>query len=207
MAEILEHFLFRKYSKALKEWINDNLYLSRYPKDQNLQTIYATPARAFAKYLYNPIVNGEHIRPTLSFYLAQPQYSVSENILGYQTEKRVYTDTGVTKIIKPPLIYSLTYTVAIRTLLMSDMDILLYQLLTKAHKNKKAALIVDGQWMEIMAGDPRLETNLEPGDAQDRIVRYGLDITVPRAYLPREYSETGIIEEYDLTYNVVEELV
>ena len=38
---------------------------------------------------------------------------------------------------------------------------------------------------EFWCGDPRDETNLEPGEVQDKVVRFGVDINILRAYIPR----------------------
>jgi hypothetical protein len=206
MAEIAEHFLFRQYSQSAKQFFLDTCFLSRYPKELNTLVVYATPARAFSKYIY-PVLNGDQFRPTISFSLSSAEYIQNENLLGFVDQQSFNSLTNKTKVVKPLLIYKLTYTVTIRTILMSDVDILTYQLLTSASKNRKYATKIDGQWAEFMITDPREETNLEPGDAQDRIIRRGYDLIVPRAYLPRTYLESGVIENYDLDYQTVEEIV
>jgi hypothetical protein len=205
-AEIAEHFLFREYSREIKSWLNNECHLSRYPEDKNVLVVYATPGRAFAKYIY-PILNGDQIQPTISFTLTNSAYKQNENLLGFVTQSFFNETSKISKIVKPLLVYELTYNITIRTVLMSDMDILTYQLLTNSSRNSKSALIIDDQWAELMTSDPREETNLEPGDAQDRIIRRGFDLTVPRAYLPRAYTESGVIEEYELDYRTVEEIV
>jgi hypothetical protein len=196
-----EFFLFRQYSIAVKEWLGQVCNLSRYPKEENVLVIYSTPAVAFAKYIY-PIVNGKQMRPTISFHLSANTYTQNENLLGWVTDYIPIAGTSTLEEVKPLLIYGLTYSLTIRTTLMQDADILIYQLLSNASKNKKAALRIDGQWAEIMAGDPRDETNLEPGEFQDKVIRYGIDLIIPRAYLPREYSEIPDIEEAQLDLQV-----
>ena len=188
MAERLEHFLFRNYSKAIKDWLGVTAVLSRYPVDQNVQIAYMTPERAYGKYIY-PIVNGQSIAPVITFMLIDSTYGENENSLGFVNDLRPYQTTNVTRYVKPLLVYKLTYQVSINTIMQSDCDVLMYQMLSNASKNRKAAVGVDGQWAEIMAGNPRNEINLEPGDAQDKVVRYGMDLTIPRAYLPRDYVE------------------
>jgi hypothetical protein len=206
MAETAEHFLFVEYSRAIKEMLYNICHLSRYPEDQNILVIYATPARAFVKHIY-PVINGDQVRPTISFNLSQAQYGQNENLLGFVDETFFNSATNITKVVKPLLVYNLIYNITIRTILMSDMDILTYQLLTNTSKNRKYAVKVDGQWAEFMVEDPREETNLEPGDAQDRIIRRGFNLIVPRAYLPRAYLESGVIEQYELDYQTIEEIV
>jgi hypothetical protein len=76
----------------------------------------------------------------------------------------------------------------------------MFQILTNSYKNKKGVKIVNGQWMEIMAGNPREETTLEPTDVQDRVVRQGIDFTIPRAYLPQDYEYIPSIQDWELNY-------
>jgi hypothetical protein len=203
MAVPNEYFLFRNYSLAVKAYIQNKCYLTRYPRDENVLVVYGTPARAFAKYVY-PIVNGSQVQPIISFHLSSKQYAENENLLGFQNEHIYNTGTQITKSVPPLLVYKLNYTLTLRTLTMSDMDILLYQILTTTSKNKKHWAIVEDQWMELGFNDVREETNLEPGEVQDRVIRYGIDLSVPRAYLPREYTEAGAIQSWQLNYEMGE---
>lgn len=201
MAERLEHFLFRNYSKAIKDWLSVTAVLSRYPNDQNVQVAYMTPEKAYSKYLY-PIVNGQSIAPVITFMLIDSTYGESENSLGFVNDLRSYQSNGITRYVKPLLVYKLTYQISINTIMQSDCDVLMYQIMSNASKNRKAAVGVDGQWAEIMAGNPRNEINLEPGDAQDKLVRYGMDLTIPRAYLPRDFVEYPQIKTVTLDENL-----
>jgi hypothetical protein len=196
-----EFFLFRKYTKAVKEYLQDKCYLSRYSKTENVLVMYETPARAYAKFLY-PIQNGQQARPVVSFHLSNYQYTQNENHLGFVNDYTYHSSSGNIRSAPPLLIYNLTYTLVLRTLLMSDMDILIYQIISTANKNKKHCNIIDGQWMELTSTDPRDETNLEPGDAEDRIIRFGMDMVVPRAYLPREVEEIEPVEQWQIEYQV-----
>jgi len=201
MAYPNEFYLFRNYSIAVKSYLQNKCFLSRYPNDENVLIMYSTPARAFSKYIY-PIVNGQQIQPIISFHLSENQYGETENLLGFVQKSNYNSTTQITTTVPPLLIYKLTYTLTLRTISVSDMDVLLYQILTTTSKNKKHCAIVDGQWMELGFSGVREETNLEPGEVQDRVIRYGIDLTVPRAYLPREYEESGAIQSWQLNYLV-----
>lgn len=200
----LEYYFFRLYSIALKQFLLENCYLSRYPHDNNVQVQYMTPPKAFSKVVL-PIINGAPVNPIITFHLSDSPYSTSENHLGWVKENIFIEGSGMAKIVHAPQIRSLTYSLSLYTSLQSDMDILLYQIVMSAAPNKKGYKIVDGQWMEIKSGDPRDETTLEPGEAQDKLIRFGIDLTVPRAYLPRAYEEVeGILEaqvEYDADWD------
>lgn len=202
MSQPLEYFLFRPYSKAVKAWLNETTHLNRYPNDQNVLVIYATPARAFSRFIY-PIENGQLAQPTISFFITAYPYATGENNLGFVRRYAYDSATNTTRISKPPLVYKLTYNVVIRTVKMSDMDIILFQIINAGNFNARGVKNVDGQWMEVYATDPRNETNLEPGDAQDRIIRYGLDLVIPRAYIPREYEDITSIEDWELAYSAI----
>jgi hypothetical protein len=197
MAERLEHFFFRNYSKAIKEWLEKTVQISRYVgAEQNVQVAYMTPERAFAKYLY-PVVNGNNVAPMITFMLIDSSYGEGENSLGFTNDVVHYNTSNIVRYVKPLLVFKLSYQISINTIMQSDCDVIMYQIMSNATKNRKAAVAVDGQWCEIMAGNPRNEINLEPGDAQDKLVRYGMDLTIPRAYLPRDYYENPTINTTD----------
>lgn len=200
MAKPLEYFLFRLYSIAVKNWLIDNVYLTSYSQDNNVTVAYTTPDRAWAKYIY-PTLNGTTTSPNINFHLTGMEYTQNENILGFVRDRVSVTGTNRLRQLKAPLIYKLTYSATLYTRTQSEMDVILYQLISKAHKNAKAVLWVDGQWAELQASDPRDETNLEPGEAQDIIQRFGMDFTIPRAYLPLDYSEEEKITTVDLEYD------
>ena len=200
MAERLEFFLFRNYSKAIKDWLTSTVSLSRYPNTQNVQIFYMTPEKAYSKYLA-PVVNGQSLAPIVTFMLMTSTYGETENSLGYVNDV-VHPSTGNARYVKPLLVYKLTYQISINTILQSDVDVMMYQIMSNASKNRKAAVAVDGQWAEIMATDPRNEIALEPGDAQDKLIRYGMDLVIPRAYLPRDYTDYSTITSFELDENL-----
>ena len=202
MAERLEHFMMRNYSKAVKEWLEKTVSLSRYPNNQNVQVAYMTPERAFAKYLF-PVVNGQNVAPIITFMLTDSTYGETENSLGFVSDIIRYTNSNIVRYVKPLLVYKLNYQLSINTIMQSDCDVMIYQIMSNASKNRKGAVAVDGQWAEIMAGNPRNEIALEPGDAQDKLVRYGMDLTILRAYLPRDFYERPPILSNDFDIETV----
>ena len=196
MPNLVEHFLFKQQSVAVKKFLKKTLWLNRYPKDTNIDVFYSTPERAFSK-LIAPIINGGNLHPTLSFVLQNMEMAPGQTPGGYY-KKYVPSkqDDRVFEEISHPLVYELTYRATIWTALQSDMDILLYQVMAAAPKNKKYSTVADGQWMEIEVRTPQTESNLDPGDAKDISFRYGFDIVVPRAYLPLNFNEYyGRIED------------
>lgn len=194
----LEHFLFREYSKKVKQWLNDTLYLSNYSKENNVTIVYMTPDRAWSEYVH-PVINGGTLSPNVNFYLESMEYKENENLLGFVREHR--TIDGQNRELKAPLIYRLTYSATIFTRSQAEQDILFYQLITNAHQNAKAVLTVDGQWAELQTMEMRNETNLEPGETQDVVRRGGVSLIIDRAYLPLDYRGFSKIEDISLEYD------
>lgn len=193
----LEFFLFRNYTIALRNWLRENVYLSTYPDDDNVTVAFMTPERAFAKYIY-PTINGATTSPNINFYLESQEYTEGQNNLGFVKEYNVDLDKRTAKELRPPLVYTLTYSCTIYTRNLPEMDVILYQILSNTHKNAKAVIKVDGQWGEIHSGDPTNETNLEPAEVQDIIHRFSLNLTIPRAYLPLDRKQVGIIDNSEV---------
>lgn len=192
----LEFFLFRNYTLAVRNWLRDNTYLSTYPHNDNVTVAFMTPERAFAKFIY-PTINSATTSPNINFYLSGNEYTDGENHLGFVREYKNFNDNKMTKVLKAPLIYNLTYSCTIFTRNLPEMDVLLYQILSKAHKNAKASFKVDGQWAELVAGNPSNETNLEPAEVQDIIHRWAIELTIPRAYVPLDFEERRTIGNFE----------
>jgi hypothetical protein len=194
MANRIEHLLFKKYTEALINWTRTAVYLHGYPQEYNVNIDFLQPPKAFVKYIV-PILNGSNLSPTVCIVPPVIEYLDAQNNLGWVYE---YSLNGTKyKKKKPELVYSLTYQAIIWSRRRSESDILLYQFLSSAPKNRKAAFIVDGQWSEDWATNPRDETNLDPGTAQDVVLRHSIDLIIPRAYLPMDYLEYGRITEVD----------
>lgn len=197
MVNNLEHYLFRNYSIAVKEWLQNNVYLHNYPKDNNVKVIYGTPERAWAEYIY-PTLNANSTTPNINFHLTDMEYLDNENFLGFV--KKYRTIDGKNVVLPPPIVYRLTYSLTFFARTQAELDIIFYQILSKAHKNRKSALIVDNQWAELLAGDPAYETNMEPPSSEDIIRRGSLKIFIERAYIPQEIEEFTTIEAIDISY-------
>lgn len=193
----IEHFLFRDYSVSLKKWLEETVYLKRYPKDENVTIVYGTPDRAWAEFIY-PVLNSGTLSPNINFHLSNMEYIESDNFNGFV---KTFNTVGNKLLgIKPPLIYRLTYSATFFTRTQSELDVMFYQILTKAHKNRKAAFIVNDQWAELTASDQTYETNMEPPGTEDIVRRGSLSLTIERAYLPLPSEEYGRIEQIDMSY-------
>lgn len=203
MANNLEHYWFIKYSLAVKKFLQDTLYLKKYPEDKNVSVYYTTPSRAFAKFIV-PVINGSNLNPTVTFHLTSHTPKQGETPGGYFKKYQQSKDNSkVWETLSHPLVYELTLRVTVWTTRQSDMDVLMYQAMTAAPFNHKYSCVVDGQWAELEVKNITSENNMEPGEAQDVSIRYGFEITIPRAYLPLDYEEYyGTIEDTDMVFDI-----
>lgn len=182
--------LFKNYSLALVEWLREHCYLDTLAPNNNIDVVFSSIDRAWVNRVMD-IANGQNTSGNINVAPPTFEYLQNENVLGFVRQTRK-TSTHA-EIVKAPLAYKLTFRITIFTRLQSEMDTILYQILSKAHKHAKGVMVVDGQWAQVYAQDPTNESNLEPGDIQDRIVRFGIDIVIPRAYLPLDYEEAELI--------------
>lgn len=200
MANNLEFYMFKNYTAAVKEALIKILNLSQYPPEQNVKVLFATPVRTYAKVIV-PMLNGSNLNPTTSFYLASSPPAPGQTPGGYFT-KFIQSGQSTFEQIRHPLPFQLTYRVTIWTNLQAEMDILIWQLNNAMPKNRKYHCAVDGQWCEMSIGEALRENDLEPGESKDSApIRYGMDLIIPRAYIPLDYIEyKGIVNEVDLKY-------
>jgi hypothetical protein len=197
-----EYNLFVYIGRAVKNYIIKNTHLSRFgdrPED-GINVSYASPPRAFAKFLV-PVINGQNLNPTITFYLSNIEYAQGENLLGFATEKSINLSTKTTTYTPAPIICRLTYKIMVMVANELDADILQYQLMAYAPFKRPYAFAIDGQWATGYIKETSNDTNIEPGDIQDKVSRRSLDFIVPRAYLPLDYGTyTGLINEINLDY-------
>lgn len=203
MAVPVEYFLFKPYLISIKEWLKQNCYLSRLPEDKNVKVEWLTPSKAFVKYVIPAIEreNGSLENPLITFYTSSMSKAGNGETPGQWVKLYNRQDNCTIIAQTHPIVYSLSTKITIFTSLQSDMDILLYEIISKT-QHKKSAILVQNQWCEIGSSDPRDETNTNPPEAQDKIIKYSIDLITPRAYLPIEPITYGSIEEIEMNYEV-----
>ena len=201
MANYLEFNLFKQYTVAVKQFLIKTLWLKEYSEENNVQAFFALPTRTFAKKIV-PMLNGGNLNPTASFYLSKYDFNKNESPGGY-FRKSVRIGSDKFQELRHPLPYTLTFRLTLWTNLHAEMDVLIWQLYNAASFNRPFATHIDGQWCQMYIGDPVKENDVEPGDQGDQSpLRYGVDITIPRAYLPLDYNEyTGIIGEINIGWD------
>jgi len=204
MPNLYEYHLFRDYTKAIKEFCQNSVYLSRFPNDNNWQVFFETLDQAYAKRII-PMINGKNISPNGIISLDSTEYIDNENLGGFYSELIKGNDLKYDSI-RNPLIYRLEYTLTFFTSIRADADIINYQLLTKAPKNRKHTEIINENWCEIYVHSPTNETALEPEEAKSKVHRNSLKITIPRAFINYPIQREGIseISEISATIEAVE---
>lgn len=197
-----EYSLFVNYGRKTREFLNQVFYLYRLPKEKNVLIEYASPPRAFVKFLV-PIYNGGNMNPTITFYLESPEYVDNENHLGFVYEKKIVNEK--IKMVPAPLIFKLNYKITIYAATQIDADRLSYQILAYARKNRKASSKIDGQWVEWFAHSLADEGTSDPG-LEDRVARRNLILTIPRAYLPVDFDMSEMIKNVQVSTMLEDEI-
>src|SRR5574344_2475945 len=84
MAEDINDYFktFEEYSGVVKQAIQSVVHDSKMGKEDVVETIYATPPLAFAKYK-SRIINGTNPAPLISFYLSGIDIDNSYQLLGF----------------------------------------------------------------------------------------------------------------------------
>lgn len=191
--------LFNAYTKKVKEFLQENAWLQGVPPEANVAVYHTTPPRAFVKKII-PLVNTTNLNPTISYRLANHELSINEISNGFAHKTVIDRENGTWSKFHNPLPYKLTYEVVIWTNRKTEMNQLLYQLMTAAPFNRKwASIMPDNQYVEVQVTDVADQTSTEPSQYQDVITRYGLNIVIPRAYLPFEHTQSDdFIEQWEV---------
>ena len=197
MVSKAEYYIFREYSKAIKEWLIKTVYLSTYKSDKQPQVIFMTGEKAYAK-IKSDVINGYPDTAYVAFILKGAEEDPSQRPLGFVYETKVSEDT--IQKIRHPMIYKLNYEVNIYTRLMAENDIINYQILSNSFKNHAGVITVGNQWGEIYG--EALTPTAEVADLTntDRIVKSTINLSVPRGYVPFPIEEIkgGIIKKIEL---------
>lgn len=192
-----QYYLFKEYSRAVKEFLTEVVYLSRFDRDHQPNIYYSTPSRAWATYV-QPIINGFAETPVCTFYLSGAEPKQSE-IMGWGHD-RIQDPNNEDKYVYSfaPSIWKLNFKTTIWTKTINDMDVILSQIFLYSQTPKLWACMVDGAWCEIGVDSFSIDDDMEPGESKDKIIRRGLNTYVRRAYLPRESFDIPKINEINL---------
>ena len=203
------YFLFKKYSIEVKKWLSAIFHIPRLDRtNAKVKVVYATPERAIAKYVV-PLRNKVTDIPVISFYLANINYSPEKNTIGENLELIRDKDNNVARRMRPLQVYQISYVINIWTKLQIDMDVVLYQLLSQFTPMKWLAVDSEidykgydflkhpengpyqngdtrrpGQWFPLKLESVTDASNLEPGEAGERVIRTDVNLVSDWAYLP-----------------------
>jgi len=176
---------------------------------RSLNIVYANFQRSVAT-IAQPLRNGTIDTPGVSFFVNDFQYKIEKSRPRENYYTRKYKDNNSGAIIGvaavPPLQeYELHYTVNIWAVYQQEMDILLYQIMSEFAPEKyfwigESAYGFDyskdrmdrenhGQWAHALMESMSNVSELEPGDAQDRTIRYEISFTIDNAFIPLPFDD------------------
>lgn len=192
---------WKEYSKAVKEMLILSCNIPGEVPERNVNVHYAVPSVAFAK-IITPIINGSNLNPTITFYLATE--ALTEHQGGQDFIFRLWTGRGTTINYPHPIVKELRYRVTLFAKNMEEVNTILSQVEIMAPKGYPFHLLVNNQPTDIYVDSNfSMESNLMPGAAADRVLQYGFDIVVPRAYINYvKEVPADIIREVQIETNV-----
>ena len=174
-----------------------------------LNIIYGNMSRSVAT-IATPLRQGTIDSPGIGFFIADTQlkFEKSRPVENYYTRK--YRDSNTGAIIGvaavPPLMeYEVRYTINIWSVYQQEMDILLYQIMSEFNPQKffwigdpNYGMNYDkdrmdrehkGQWAHALLDSINDASDLEPGDAADRVLRQEITFYIESAYAPLPFDD------------------
>jgi hypothetical protein len=192
-----------------------------------INVVYANMERSVAL-IAQPLRNGTIDSPGISFYISDMQLTAEKSRPreNYYTRRYKDNNRNITSVAKvPPLLeYQVQYSVNIWSVYMQEMDILQYQLITEFNPQKffwigEPVFGMDyagdredrehkGQWAHATLNAVADVSELEPGDAQNRALRYDINFTITNAFLPQPFDidDQHMIGSIDLETIVSEDI-
>jgi hypothetical protein len=174
---------------------------------RTINIVYANMDRSVAL-IAQPLRNGSIDSPGISFYISDVQFSPEKSRPheNYYTRRYKDNNRNITSVAKvPPLLeYQVQYSVNIWAVYLQEMDILQYQLVTEFNPQKffwigesnygmnyggdRENREHRGQWAHATLSAMSDVSELEPGDAQNRALRYEVNFTITNAFLPQPFD-------------------
>jgi hypothetical protein len=174
-----------------------------------INVVYADFDRAVAS-VVQPLRNGKIDSPALSYYITDYQLSLEKSRPAENFDIRQYKDNntggivGVAKV--PPLLeYQVHYVVNAWAVYQQEMDILQYEMVTEFNPQKffwigdpaygmnyqgdRMNRQFHGQWSQAIVDNFADVSELEPGDSQQRTLRFELSFTLMNAFLPQPFDD------------------
>lgn len=174
-----------------------------------LNIIYGNVSRSIST-IAVPLRQGTIDSPGIGFFISNTQlkFEKSRPVENYYTRK--YRDSNTGAIIGvaavPPLIeYELHYTINIWSVYQQEMDMLLYQIISEFNPQKffwigdsnygmnydknRADREHKGQWAHALLESINDASDLESGDAADRVLRQEITFYIENAYVPQPFDD------------------
>ena len=173
---------------------------------QRINVYYADMEKAIAT-IASPLRNGQHDTPGVAYFISDYEYSVEksrprENYYIKRTkDNNTGTISGVNTV--PPLQeYQVHYMINIWARYRQELDMMQYQILSEFAPQKwfwingaiydaeeSRGIEHQGQWAHCLLDSSSDTSDLEPGDAQFRSLRYDIQFTVTNAFIPLPFEK------------------
>jgi hypothetical protein len=184
----------KTWNEAMLLWLS-HIKVERPEEPLDVPVMYQTPARAFAE-ITMPTVNDQIALPIITFTLSGQNYDANRNWGGYFFPNfgRSRTADGW-QIQRKPMPWELTYVVTIWTKYQIDMDIIMYRLLSRFTPD--SYITAYGIAARTQLTNHTNTSDLEPGEATDRMIRNDLSLKVD-AWMVLPELQVGQIEGVDI---------
>jgi len=173
---------------------------------QRINVFFADMEKAISL-IANPLRNGQFDTPGIAYYISNYQYSVEKSRPreNYYVKRTKDNNTGNIRrgnMVPPLQEYQVNYTINIWARYKQELDMMQYQILSEFAPQKWLWIpgaIYDekesrgkehqGQWAHCLMDTAQDVSDLEPGDAQERTLRFEIGFTVTNAYIPLPFEK------------------
>ena len=173
---------------------------------QRVNVYYADMEKAISL-IANPLRNGQFDTPGVAFYISDYQYKIEksrpkENYYIKRTKDNTTGDISRVNTVPPLQEYQVHYIVNLWARYRQELDMMQYQILSEFSpqkwlwipgaiydENESRGVEHQGQWAHCLMDVAQDVSDLEPGDAQFRTLRFELGFMVTNAYIPLPFEK------------------
>lgn len=173
---------------------------------QRVNVFYANMEKSISL-IANPLRNGHYDTPGVAYYISDYQYKIEKSRPreNYYTKRTKDNNTGTisgVNTVSPLQEYQVHYIINIWARYQQELDMMQYQILSEFAPQKWFWIngaIYDpdesrgkehqGQWAHCLVDVAQDVSELEPGDAQFRTLRFEIGFMVTNAFIPLPYEK------------------
>jgi len=173
---------------------------------QRINVYYADMEKAIAM-IASPLRNGTIDTPGVAYYIGDYTYNVEksrprENYYIKRTKDNNTGNVSGVNTVPPLQEYQVNYTINIWARYRQELDMMQYQILSEFAPQKwfwipgaiydaeaSRGVELQGQWAHCTMGSAQDVSDLEPGDAQFKTLRFEIGFTVTNAFVPLPFEK------------------